>query len=175
MTGKTLSNHQPRHEVGSDSWLTPPWVIEALGPFDLDPACSPDMPWRTADVMVAPPADGLSIDWNGTVWLNCPYSQIKDRHSALPWMERMARHNNGIALVSARTEVDWFQRWVFPYAAAILFPQSRFHFHWPDGTRAKANAGAPSVLIAYGMQNVERLRQYPKPAFLQINNAVRLP
>ena len=34
--------------TGKDEWLTPPYVIEALGSFDLDP-CSPiKRPWPTA-------------------------------------------------------------------------------------------------------------------------------
>jgi hypothetical protein len=77
------------------------------------------------------------------VWLNPPYSK-----NAL-FMERMAKHKNGMALVFARTETKWFQQWVFPYADSILFFNKRLRFCYPDGTEAKGNAGAPSVLIAY--------------------------
>jgi hypothetical protein len=31
------------------------------------------------------------------------------------------------------------------------------HFHYPDGRRAKANAGAPSVLCAYGFEDQDIL------------------
>lgn len=40
-------------DTGEKTWLTPKWIIDVLGAFDLDPCC-PDgeMPWRTADRMV---------------------------------------------------------------------------------------------------------------------------
>jgi len=39
----------------------------------------------------------------------------------------------------------------------MLFLRGRLHFHRVDGSRASANAGAPSVLIAYGPQNVRAM------------------
>lgn len=42
-------------DTGEKTWLTPPHIIEALGPFDLDPCCPPTMPWRTA-TQISPPA-----------------------------------------------------------------------------------------------------------------------
>ncbi len=33
----------------------------------------------------------------------------------------------------------------------------RLHFHHPDGTRAHASAGAPSVLVAYGAEDARML------------------
>ena len=62
----------------------------------------------------------------------------------------MAGHNNGIALVFARTETRWFQTYVFNGASALLFVAGRIHFHHLDGTRATGAAGGPSVLAAYG-------------------------
>ena len=48
-------------DTGEKTWLTPKWIIDVLGAFDIDPCC-PDgeMPWRTADRMVLSYAmDGL--------------------------------------------------------------------------------------------------------------------
>jgi len=43
-----LSSHQSARSQ-SDTWLTPPHVLAALGPFDLDPCASPSpQPWPTA-------------------------------------------------------------------------------------------------------------------------------
>ena len=36
----------------SDTYLTDPKIIKLLGPFDLDPACPPVMPWKTAKRML---------------------------------------------------------------------------------------------------------------------------
>jgi hypothetical protein len=33
---------------GTDDWITPPGIIEALGPFDLDPCASVGQPWPCA-------------------------------------------------------------------------------------------------------------------------------
>lgn len=46
---------------------------------------------------------------------------------------------------------------VWDRADAVLFLRGRLHFHHVDGTRATANAGAPSVLVAYGQNNVAAL------------------
>ena len=59
----------------SDEWYTPKEVLKALGRFDLDP-CAPVHPlWPTAEVMYDRDMDGLSLKWEGRVWLNPPYSR----------------------------------------------------------------------------------------------------
>jgi phage N-6-adenine-methyltransferase len=136
----------------TDTWLTPPEIIKDLGPFDLDP-CTPEiMPWKTAKRRYTKQDDGLNQEWCGRVWLNPPYSR-----EVVKWLEKLAAHGNGIALVFARTETDWFFKTVWEKADALLFLKGRIHFHTADGYRAKGNAGAPSVLIAYGEYNVAAL------------------
>jgi hypothetical protein len=39
----------------------------------------------------------------------------------------------------------------------VLFLRGRLNFHLPDGARASANAGAPSVLCAYGTEDADIL------------------
>lgn len=134
-------------------WLTPPEWIERLGPFDLDPCSLTNRPWDTAKKHYTQSDDGLRQDWgSGFVWCNPPYGRdIKD------WLRKMALHENGIALVFARTETEAFFDWVWKGAAGLFFIKGRLHFHYPSGERAKANAGAPSVLIAYGHDAADRL------------------
>ena len=68
----------------------------------------------------------------------------------------------------ARTETKAFQQWVWGKADALLFIFGRLKFHKPDGTRGES-AGAPSVLIAYGNNNVEALRTCGIPgAFIEL-------
>jgi hypothetical protein len=71
---------------------------------------------------------------------------------------RLADHGNGIALIFARTETEMFHRLVWRMATALLFLEGRLHFRRLDGTRAPFNAGAPSVLVAYGESNAEILK-----------------
>lgn len=133
----------------SDVWLTPPAILDRLGPFDLDPCAAPEpRPWDTATTHYALPQDGLEMEWHGRVWLNPPYSREARR-----WLARLAAHGNGIALIFARTETAWFVEQVWKKATAILFLDGRVTFHRGDGIRAKANAGAPSCLVAYGRTN----------------------
>lgn len=135
-------------------WLTPPEIIAALGPFDLDPCAAPTpRPWPTAARHIELPECGLTAEWRGRVWCNPPFG---DQTAA--WLERMAQHGDGIALAFARTETAMFQRFVWPHASGVLFLASRPHFYRPDGARAKGNSGGPICLIAYGIGNANVLR-----------------
>lgn len=148
-----IGSHQSA-KMETDEWLTPPRIIEELGPFDLDP-CSPIIrPWGTARHHYNVNSDGLSKSWNGFVWMNPPYG--KETHK---WLEKLASHGNGIALIFARTETDMFVESVWKKASSLLFIHGRLHFHHKDGTRAKANSGAPSVLVGYGSEADKRLKK----------------
>ena len=140
----------------TEVWLTPPHILQALGPFDLDPCAAVDQPWPTAGKHYTINDDGLSQPWCGRVWLNPPYGRKIDQ-----WMRHMAAHNHGIALIFARTETAMFFESVWPAATGLMFLQGRVHFHFPNGTRAPANAGAPSVLIAYGEEDGRVLERAP--------------
>jgi len=136
----------------SDEWLTPPEIIKKLGPFDLDP-CSPvDRPWDTAKKHFTIEDNGLLQNWQGFIWCNPPYGR-----QTKYWLEKLVWHNNGIALIFARTETDMFFRYVWPWATSIFFIDGRLHFYSVKGERSKANSGAPSVLIAYGKEADNRL------------------
>lgn len=114
----------------------------------MDP-CSPlDRPWDTARRHLTIHDNGLAQAWTGRVWCNPPYGL-----EAARWLEKLAAHGNGMALIFARTETEMFFRWVWESAHSVLFLRGRLHFHHVTGERAKANAGAPSVLIAYGGGN----------------------
>ena len=147
----SLSGHQSA-KCKTVDWLTPPSWISQLGSFDLDPACPLHMPWRTAGRMLTEREDGLKCEWEGRVWLNPPFGAV-----AAKWMDRMALHGNGIALIPARTETRMFYESVWGIADAICFVKGRPHFYRPDGTRAPFNSGAPICLVAYGKDNEEAL------------------
>lgn len=150
----SMSSHQSAR-AKSTTWLTPPEWIKALGPFDLDPCCPAKMPWQTATAMLTPHHDGLRHPWVGRVWLNPPFTT----KTVGVWLEKLADHGDGIALVAARTETQWFYWSVWYRADAICFVKSRPHFHHPNGKRAKGNSGAPIALAAYGQKNVDALER----------------
>ena len=137
----------------NDEWLTPPEIIQDLGPFDMD-VCSPiNRPWDTAKKHYTIEDNGLLQPWVGFVWCNPPYGTI-----AKDWLNRCAMHNNCIALIFARTETDMFFRYVWNHAKALLFIKGRLFFHYVTGDKAANNSGAPSVLIAYGKEAEQRLQ-----------------
>lgn len=150
-----MGSHQSARAI-STVWLTPPHVIDGLGgweSFDLDPCAAPaPQPWRTARHMnTEAMGDGLSLDWDGRVWCNMPYDDVE------AWLDKLARHGNGVALTFARTETEVFHRHIWQRAHGLLFLEGRLFFHHPDGTRAKHNGGAPSVLCAYGAEELDKL------------------
>lgn len=138
--------------TGKEDWLTPPEIIKALGPFDLDP-CSPiPRPWDMAKRHYTLADNGLLKPWSGRVWLNPPYGNETSR-----WMARLAQHDGGgIALIFARTETATFFPWVWEHAGALLFIKGRLCFYTKEGKRG-GSAGAPSVLVAYGEANVDAI------------------
>jgi len=144
--------------AGSQVWLTPPYIIEALGEFDLDPCAAPEpRPWGTAGTHWGRADNSLDRPWFGRVWLNPPYGP---KDSIAPWLRRLVEHGRGTALIFARTETRIFFETVWERAAALLFLRGRLCFHRRDGTLpGGANAGAPSVLVAYGAADAERLER----------------
>lgn len=136
-----------------DEWLTPPDILSALGPFDLDPCAPVSPPWPLAAKTYTMHDDGLKQPWDGFVWCNPPYGR-----EAAAWLARLADHGNGLALIFARTETEMFFAHVWGKATAVMFLRGRLHFHHVNGDRAAANAGAPSCLVAYGEEAASRMR-----------------
>lgn len=147
-----MGGHQKSRPITVE-WLTPPEIIAALGPFELDPATPELQPYPTALHRYTKADNGLIKPWFGRVWLNPPYT----RDEIGLWLARMADHNHGTSFIFARTETDAFFRYVWERASALLFLRGRTHFHRPDGRRSKENGGAPTVLCAYGATDAEIL------------------
>lgn len=170
MSGKGIGGHTRPYRGASDIWLTPPEVVRAVGPFDLDPCAAPEpRPWATAARHYAhADGDGLTRPWEGFVWLNPPYGP-----ETWPWLARLSAHpGGGIALTFARTETEGFFAHVWDKAAGLFFLKGRLHFHHPDGTRASMNAGGPSVLLGYTEEAVKRLARSPLEGHLVVASAL---
>jgi DNA N-6-adenine-methyltransferase (Dam) len=156
----TLGSHQ-RTVGASQVHLTPRWLIDALGPFDVDPCAADPRPWDCAQLNLCVADDGLRKPWTGRVWLNPPF----DRYQVGRWFGRLAEHGRGTALLHARTETEWF-RICWQRATAILFMARRLTFVKSDGTPCttnrgeRANSGAPPVLVTFGDYDAMRLRQF---------------
>lgn len=144
--GRGMGGHSLPNQGATYEWYTPPGIFTALGlGFDLDP-CSPPggLAWIPARHAISLPDDGLCAPWQGRVWLNPPYGQATGA-----WLDRLAGHGDGVALVFARTETEWWHRTISE-ASAVCFIRGRLTFVGADGKPGPFNSGAPSALIAYG-------------------------
>ena len=136
-----------RSSDGKDEWLTPKWITDELGPFDLDP-CSPiNRPWDTAKEHYNYLDDGLLKPWFGRVWMNPPYGNQTNA-----WMKKLKEHGNGIALIFSRTETSTFFDHIWTDADSVMFFKGRLSFYHVTGEKG-GTAGAPSVLVCYGEEN----------------------
>jgi phage N-6-adenine-methyltransferase len=140
-----------RKKNGKDEWLTPPYILDALGEFDLDPCSPTKRPWHTAETHFTKRDNGLTKRWFGRVWCNPPYGNQTDK-----WLAKCVKHKNAIALVFARTETKMFFKYIWEKADAVLFIKGRLKFYHKNGVEGDS-AGAPSVLVAYGKANVKAL------------------
>lgn len=149
-----MGTHQRTVGITQD-WITPRSLLSAIGTFDLDPCASMTQPWPMAGRSFTVQDDGLKQKWGGVVWLNPPY----DRNVIGAWLARLADHDDGgMALIFARTETEWFHKYVWGAASAVYFFSKRINFYTPQGVRSTFNSGAPSCLVAYGWDCTERLR-----------------
>jgi hypothetical protein len=144
------------HEGATNTWFTPKKIIDALGDFDLDPCTQTSRPFDTAKVHYCEDygMNGLKLHWFGRVWLNPPYGKRTKF-----WLDKLARHGDGIALVFARTETTWAQD-ILNRATAVNFLAGRLCFIKEDGT-VSTNAGTGSMLIAFGARNADDIKRLP--------------
>jgi hypothetical protein len=136
-----------------DEWLTPPEIITALGEFDLDP-CSPvKRPWPTAQNHYTVLDDGLCKPWYGRVWCNPPYGR-----ETFKWLNKLAEHGRGIALIFARTETKGFHSEIWNKAKAVFFFKGRLRFYHVNGVQG-GTANAPSCLVSYSSEDTQAIAE----------------
>lgn len=146
-----------RLESGSTvEWYTPPEIFEALHlTFDLDPCAPPGgLPWVPARHFLSRVDDGLAQTWVGRVWLNPPYGRGIEQ-----WMRKLATHDDGIALVHARTNTVWWRE-AMSRATAVCFVAGGVRFVTDaHGTRPSGASPMGVVLLAYGLPCAMALMQ----------------
>lgn len=138
--------------VDADTWLTPRYILDQLGEFDLDPcaaACNPH--WVSKGAMTVL-EDGLRQPWLGRVFMNPPFSDTR------PWLEKHADHGNGISLVPASVESRVWRSRVWSGAAGILLLHGRTRFCNPDGSSTKGRPLRSVALIAWTPEDLQALR-----------------
>lgn len=141
------STDPSNHKGKTDSWLTPLWIIEALGnDFDLDP-CGFEY-HKTAKTIWQLPMNGLKNKWIGKVWLNPPYSQKE------VWLDRLSIYRNGSALLFSRTGT--LGKYMKDCDHIFLF-RKRIRFLDVTLKEAEFNPGCDSMLLTWGEQDFSKL------------------
>ena len=148
----------PSH-TGTDVWITPKWIIDAIGISDLDPCGW--LPYgkplvQTAVKYFSEADNGLAQDWSPykTVFVNFPYSKSYE------WMTKCALEAKKgceiIVLCFVRSETKTWQHNVNT-ATGINLMNKRVKFLTSDGI-VKGNGNCPSCLISWGENAYQRIK-----------------
>lgn len=160
-TEETVAEESPaKVEYDSNEWYTPLDYISAarqvLGDIDLDPAsCQVANEKVKATEYYDVDDDGLTLPWNGRIWLNPPYGD------PLPWVEKLTSSfregtvTAALLLVNTANSPQWSRLlWNGPYAVCLLSKRVRF---WrPD--RADAKGTAQDQMIWYMGDDPEKFK-----------------
>lgn len=118
----------------TDDWSTPSWIYDQLDAefhFDFDPC-----PLNST-------IDGLAIDWNGSIFVNPPYSKIPQFLQKAHEELMAGRASVIVFLLFANTDTAWFHDYIYG-KAEIRFIRGRVKF----GT-AKHGAMRPSMIVIF--------------------------
>lgn len=148
----------------SDDFLTPAYLVESMGTFDLDP-CSSMRQEKTLALQSYryPEDDGLMLPWHGCVFVNPPFSELQK------WVSRFILHGNGVLLCPARIEVSWFWR-LWEHGDGFFFTKGPVKYNCPRGKNPPGFFGG--AFCAIGQHNVPRLRKIPLRGVLITNREV---
>lgn len=140
------------HNSGNNEWYTPADIIEAarqaMGGIDCDPAsCELANVTVKASVYYTAEQDGLTQQWNGSVWMNPPYAQPHCADFCAKLVEEVdsQRVQQACVLVNNATETQWFQM-LLSYADAVCFPRGRVRFIDADGKQTGAPLQGQAIL-----------------------------
>ncbi len=127
-----------------DEYYTPEWVYSPLGYFDADYCAGPGT--CVAARNYTRDDDGLSMEWNGFVWCNPPFSAKQ------VWIRRMKAHDHGIMLLPASPSTPWFSD-LANHCGHVFFIGRKVNFVGGTGS----NFGG-SCLFPFGLEGLSRLR-----------------
>ena len=144
---EAVKNVRGTQGTGNDEWYTPQDLIErarrVLGGFDMDPASNDMAQGKVAAAAYhTAETNGLAHEWNGTVWLNPPYSQplIMQFIEKLVEEYQSGRCTGAVVLTHNYTDTRWFQT-AAAAAKAICFTRGRVKFYSPSGAIAAPTQG----------------------------------
>jgi len=167
----------------SDTWQTPPWIIERvtrIEPIALDPCAAKKVAQHFGECNIDEVADGLSVSWHplvapgALVYVNPPYS----RGNLPAWTKKCAdeaeRGLQVVTLIPSRTGERWFAEQVWDRAQAACFLLGRIAFIDPEtGEEASGTGRFSSVVVYYGAHRDRFLDAFEGAGMLCRLNAER--
>lgn len=136
--------HTSAFSSQTHTWQTPPDLFDALNRefrFTLDAAASEEN--ALAPTYFTEEDDALSKTWTGTVFCNPPYGPGIGK-----WVkkcyEEAAKGVIVVALIPARTDTDWWHRYVM-WASEVRLIRGRLRF-----SGSPINAPFPSCIVVFG-------------------------
>lgn len=152
LISEVISKPHVSFNSGNNEWYTPPAYIEAargvLEEIDLDPASS-EIANQTvqASTYLTAEDDGLSVEWQGRIFMNPPYSSELIGKFA----QKLVNHylaedvSEAICLVNNATETNWFQT-LLSAAPAVCFVSKRVKFLDQNGNPSGAPLQGQAIL-----------------------------
>jgi hypothetical protein len=146
-----FTNTEPQNHESENIWFTPKHLIEALGPFDLDPCTVSFRPFHTAKKHYEYDLgdNGLELPWIGDVWLNPPYGK-----QIIPFIEKFLEHRKGIMLIFARMGSEGVQQ-LLKGGALCFCLRKRVFFIQKHGLKS-TNSGTDSILVFFDEKYIEK-------------------
>jgi len=128
----------------NDGYATKPelWrpIADVLGGFDVDPASGAENE-HVADTVYTKEDDGLTKTWDGTVWLNPPFSKKLAFYRKTVNEVNAGNADTVVALSPSDTSTQWFQNW-FSQAEVLC---------WLEGRDWYVQGGSPSFNTVVGV------------------------
>lgn len=157
-----LVTTENKHLIGESAieWYTPAEHIErartVLGGIDLDPAsCKEAQRVVQARRFLSKEDDGLSADWQGTVWLNPPYEQpsVSLFVQKLVQSYKFGDVTAAILLTNNSSDTAWFQE-AANLSDALCLPRGRIRF--TDDTGLTVGSPNQGQAFFYFGSDIER-------------------
>lgn len=129
----------------TDEWATPQGFFDELNEefrFTLDPAASEEN--HKCETFFTKEQNGLNRSWGSyTVFCNPPYGREIGKWVQKAWEEHTAHGNTVVMLLPARTDTQWFHKYIYG-KAEIRFVRGRLKFG-----NATNSAPFPSMVVIF--------------------------
>lgn len=123
-----MINAKVHYSSATDLWETPQHLFDLLDSefhFEVDVCAIKDN--AKCRNFFSPEENGLLQEWSGVCWLNPPYGR-----EIRKWIQKAYESSldgaTVVCLIPARTDTQWWHRWIMETGAEIRFLKGRLKF-----------------------------------------------